>query len=424
MTLTEKTDILLEKGISRVARLIELDENKQKLTRARSAANAYKDAMNRVLETIIKLNEVNTNRNNAGNEVLEATLKISTTGMDQTAELSQNAVDSLSKGLKIVVIGLIFCVLAGIVLALIITRGVTDPVRKAVEVADIMAKGDMTQRVGIDYNNEIGKLAQSLDAMSESLENSFSEVALVSEQLTGAATELSDSSESLSLSAGEQAANLEEISSTMTEIEAQAKSNAENSSKVKQTLNSVREMGDTGIKEMENLKAAMQEIARASKSIFKIIDVIDDIASQTNLLALNATIEAASAGETGRGFAVVADEIKELANQSSEAAKEIAELIEDSMEKVEKGGDITNQTAEALKQIARGASEASDMAGEVAASANEQAQTIVQITQSLGQIDQVTQGNTVNAGETAAAAEELNAQAEQLQQILAGFKLS
>ncbi|MCP4346895.1 MAG: HAMP domain-containing protein [Desulfobacterales bacterium] len=320
--------------------------------------------------------------------------------------------------------GMIVTVILSVVLTLFFAGGIAGQLAKGVDFARSVADGDLTSKIDVNQKDEVGVLADAMKDMISMLRDVINNVKNASDNVAMGSHELSATSESLSMGAGRQAASLEEISSTMVEIEAQTKNNAENSSKVNRILNSVREMGDTGMKEMENMKTAMQEIVRASKAISKITDVIDDIASQTNLLALNATIEAASAGETGRGFAVVANEIKELASQSSKSAKEISELIEDSIGKIEKGGEITNQTAEALKQIAKGAFEASDMADEVAVSANEQAHIIVQITQALEQVDQVTQANSANAEETAAAAEELNAQAEQLQQILAEFKLN
>ncbi|MDM8535773.1 methyl-accepting chemotaxis protein [Desulfobacterales bacterium HSG17] len=313
--------------------------------------------------------------------------------------------------------------LISIFLGIIITRSITVPIARVVEVAGAMARGDMTQRLGMDQKDEGGQLSDSLDALAEALKKNLSEVSSISEQVTSAASELSSSSESLSQGAGEQAASLEEVSSTMIEIDAQTKSNAENSENVNKNVKALKEMAENGTKEMENLKTAMKEIDQSGKSIAKIIDVIDDIASQTNLLALNATIEAASAGEAGRGFAVVANEIKELAKQSAQAAKETAEFIENTIKKVETGGEITELTSEALKKIAKGSLEASAMVAEVAASANEQSESIIQVTQALEQVDQVTQANTANAEQTAASAEELNAQSEQLRQILKRFKL-
>ncbi|MCP4647842.1 MAG: methyl-accepting chemotaxis protein, partial [bacterium] len=157
--------------------------------------------------------------------------------------------------------------LISIILSVVINRSITLPIALVVDVSEAMAGGDMTRRLQMDQIDEGGKLSNSLDALADALENKLTEVSLVSEQLATAASQLSNSSDSLSKGAGEQAATLEEISSTMIEIEAQTKSNAENSSKMNQILINVKETGDTGMEEMENMKAAMQEIVKASKSI-------------------------------------------------------------------------------------------------------------------------------------------------------------
>ncbi|MDM8517245.1 methyl-accepting chemotaxis protein, partial [Desulfobacterales bacterium HSG16] len=317
--------------------------------------------------------------------------------------------------------------LLGIVLALFISGMVIKPLggepRLMAEITEKVAGGDLTHSFESN-NGDASGLFASMKSMTEQLRDIVADILVNADNITGASSELSSSSETLSQGASEQAASLEEISSSMVEIDAQAKSNAEKAYELNKNVDELKKMSDTGTMEMGNMKSAMKEIEDASKSISKIIDVIDDIASQTNLLALNATIEAASAGEAGRGFAVVANEIKELASQSASAAKETAELIESSIKKVETGGEITNQTGEALRQISRICTEGVEMTAEISAGAKEQAQAIIQISQALDQVDQVTQSNTANAEETASSAEELNAQSEQLRLILARFKLN
>ncbi len=400
------------------------EEHQKILEETETASGAYRNAMLRIVENMQVLDTLGKKRNETAAGLLAESSKILSAGMENTGKIARETVDSLSSALKIILIGLLFCLLFGIVLAFIITRSITGPIRMVMEMAEIMADGDMTRRLSIDYKNEIGQMAFSLNNMSDSLEKNFSEVADITKQLAEAADQLSDASQSLSQGASEQASSLEELSSTMVEIEAQTKSNAEYASRGNQSVSDLKKMAEKGTEQMKEMMTAMEEMDDAGKSISDIIDVIDDIASQTNLLALNATIEAASAGDAGRGFAVVANEIKELAVQSAAAARETAELIRNSIRKVEKGSEISVQTSEVFNRIAEGAIENARMMDEIAASTAEQSQSVFQVSEALEQIDQVTQTNTANAEETASAAEELRGQSGKLRQVISRFRLS
>ena len=337
---------------------------------------------------------------------------------------NQNAADTAQKAIVINYTVSLIVVVLSIIIAVFITRSITTPISKVIEVANIMSKGDMTKRLKMNQKDEGGKLADALDVMAEAMDTSLTQVYSITQELANASSELSDASESLSQGASEQASSLEEISSTMVEIDAQTRSSAENAANASKSALALKAMAENGMQEMDKMMTAMKEIDEAAKSIAKIMKVIDDIASQTNLLALNATIEAASAGDAGRGFAVVANEIKALANQSAKAAKETAELIEASIKKVERGTEITGQTSEALKKISLSSVQAAEMAEEIAASTNEQAQSIVQISQAVDQVDQVTQMNTANSEQTASSAMALSDQSVQLRDVLSKFKLS
>ncbi len=317
-----------------------------------------------------------------------------------------------------------FVLIVSLFLAIFITRGITVPISRVGDAARTMASGDMTRQLGLGRKDECGQLADSLDIMSESLREDLAEISAVADRIDNAASQLAEASESLSEGAAEQASSLEELASTMVEIDSQVKNNADYAERTSQSVKGLKETADAGLQEMKKMTQAMGEIDEAGKSIAKIIKVIDAIASQTNLLALNATIEAASAGDAGRGFAVVANEIKELANQSAKAAGETAELIESTIRKVEKGGEIANGTADALLRISEASVESARMTAEIAASTQEQAESIVQVTQGLEQVDQVTQMNTASAEETASSAQELATQSSGLRQILSKFKLS
>ncbi len=336
-------------------------------------------------------------------------------------------------------------------------RGLTDTSRKLsrlnenmVQIANAIAAGDLTfslqnsakndiTLLGSDNNadDEIGelhsafaemancqtKLRQAFYSMNKTLNQTLHHISQAAVQVSAGAGEVSAASQSLSQGATQQAASLEEISSSMTEVGSQTKTNAQNAAQATELANQAREAADQGTMQIQDMMKAMGDIQDSSKEIVKIVKVIDDIAFQTNLLALNAAVEAARAGRHGKGFAVVAEEVRNLAARSAKAARETADGIADSMEKIDHGTQVAAKTVEALSHIAQGVGKANDLVTEIAAACNEQAMAVSQVSIGLNQIDSVTQQNTANAEETASAAEELSSQATELQQRLLRFKL-
>ncbi len=343
-----------------------------------------------------------------------------------------------------------------------VSRTMTGPLKKALEMAGHIAKGDFSQRIGMQHRDETGLLAQQLDMIAQGLARhaSFAEniaqghlehnVELASdrdqlgkalqhmsdilnelvtrvqtsvEQINAGSQLVSDASQTLSHGATQSAASIEEISASMTQMASQTKMTAENANQAHSLSKGSSNAAARGDKLMEELVGAMEEIDRSGQDINKIIKVIDEIAFQTNLLALNAAVEAARAGQHGKGFAVVAEEVRNLAARSARAAKETAQLIEGSAEKTRNGSSIASRTAAALKGIVAGAAKVSGLVDEIAAAATEQAAGFDQVSRGLTQIEQVTQQNTGNAEESAAAATELASQSAQLKAFAGRFQV-
>jgi len=356
-----------------------------------------------------------------------------------------------------------FITVAGVILAFVlgwlIAQGVARPLERATRLA---ASGDLSTRLAIDSQDEIGDLARAFDAMTERLEKKTREAGTIAQgdltvsvhvagdgdqlghafqkmrsdlerlvrQLRAASTsvasgaqEISDASQSLSQGATEQAASLEEISSSVTEIGSQAKANADNAGQANQLVASARTAAEKGDKQMKSMVEAMRQITGSSNQIAKVIKVIDDIAFQTNLLALNAAVEAARAGKHGKGFAVVAEEVRSLAGRSAKAARETADMIESSSKNVESGLAVAQATSQSFDTIVADVVKTADLIGEIAAASNEQAQGLSQIATGLSQIDQVTQRNTASAEQTAAASAELSSSAGRVRDISRRFRL-
>lgn len=238
------------------------------------------------------------------------------------------------------------------------------------------------------------------------------------EQVASAATQISDSSQQLAEGAQEQAASVEEVTSSLAQTKATVDQNAENAREADMLSKDANESAKMGYDHIRELTTSMEEINDSSRKIANIIKTIDEIAFQTNLLALNAAVEAARAGEHGLGFAVVAEEVRNLAQRSAEAAKNTAEIIEQSIDQVKKGNDITTETNKAFEEILEKVKKTGDITGEIAMASKEQAVGVNQITEAMDQVDQVTQTMASNSEESAASSEEMSAQAIQMKSAI------
>jgi methyl-accepting chemotaxis protein len=239
-----------------------------------------------------------------------------------------------------------------------------------------------------------------------------------------AATEIAQGSGDLAQRTEEQASALEQTASSMEELNSAVQQSAANAGQANQLVSAARLQAEQGGEVVELAMSAMSAINTSSRQIADIISVIDESAFQTNLLALNAAVEAARAGEQGRGFAVVASEVRKLAGRSADAAKQIKTLINDSVVKVENGGQRVNQAGQMLQQIVSSVNKVSVIVAEMAAAAHEQASGIGQVNQAILQMDQVTQQNAALVEQTASASQAMNDQAQQLQQLMEFFTLA
>ncbi len=296
-----------------------------------------------------------------------------------------------------------------------------DGLEEKALLAESIANGDLTVEVG--QVGERDRLGQAFAKMVTNLGDLITQLQAAAQQIAAGSVQLADGSQTLSQGATESAASLEQISAFMTEMASQTNHSADNADQANGLSNEAMSAATNGSELMAEMVTAMGAINTSGQDIAKIIKVIDEIAFQTNLLTLNAAVEAARAGQHGKGFAVVAEEVRNLAARSAKAAKETADLIEDSVSKSRYGNEIVDKTASALQDIVSGTTKVSDLVAEIAAASKEQSEGISQVTEGLGQIDQVTQRSTASAEETAAASEELSSQADHLRQNLARFKV-
>jgi methyl-accepting chemotaxis protein len=292
-----------------------------------------------------------------------------------------------------------------------------------IKMLDSLAEGDLTRRITADYLGNFAILKDNANKTAERIGSTVADIKKAAHEVTNASAEISTSTTDLSQRTEEQAASLEETSASMEEIAATVKNNAENAQQANLAAGSAREVANRGGEVVAKAVEAMGQIESSSRKISDIIGVIDEIARQTNLLALNAAVEAARAGDAGRGFAVVATEVRSLAQRSSQAAKDIKDLITSSNNQVQGGVELVNKAGTALAEIVDSINKVAGIVADIASASAEQSTGIEQVNKALTQMDEVTQQNSALVEENAATAKTLDQQARGMSERVAFFQV-
>ncbi len=286
-----------------------------------------------------------------------------------------------------------------------------------------LSEGDLTVRLSEGFTEATRQIRDDFNAAVERLQRTIGAIVRATREVSGASSEISASTSDLSQRTEEQAANLEQTSAAMEEISSTARRNAQNAQNASRSASGACELAERSSQVVANTVEAMARIKDSSGKISDIIGLIDEIARQTNLLALNAAVEAARAGDAGRGFAVVASEVRNLAQRSSQAAKDIARLITNSNGHVQEGVDLVNESGGTLSGIVASIKEVAAIVGEIASASSEQSNGIEQINKALAQMDQITQQNSALVEQSAATAKMLEAQAAAMSEQAGTFRI-
>jgi methyl-accepting chemotaxis protein len=439
----------IEAKLDALEAITRLQVNLQQIAACRKAGQAYHKGMQDFLANWLAREDLNAKRNTAASEVLAAAEETAQTGMKDTAEAADHASTSLAISANVIIVGCIVCVGLALALGVVITRMITGPVAHLVSGLGQIAIGDLTARVKVDSEDEIGRLSSAANAMAEALEAKAQlalaigdgdlrhEVKLASDKdtlglalqkmvanlrdvvanvraaagnVSAGSEEMTATAQTLSAGSAEQAASVEEVSASMEQSTASIQQNSENA----------RQTEKIAVKAAQDAMDAGQSVGqtvKAMKDIAQKISIIEEIARQTDLLALNAAIEAARAGEHGKGFAVVASEVRKLAERSQTAAGEISKLSGSSVEIAESAGQMLDKLVPDIKKT-------SDLVKEIAAGSEEQNAGAAQINKAVQELDKVIQQNASASEEMASSSEELASQAEQLQSAIEFFKVT
>jgi len=404
-TLSEQLDIFAQPNINEVTRnvLSTLAQQRQALTRYVDATEKEKSESAGLTTTAERLNAVVS---------------------DTFAYQSQLSSEFIKQAEWRIAFAALICVVLSLLIAWRITRNITLPLKETLNAAQRIASGDLTTSLKTTRGDELGQLMQAVDAMNISLQNiitnvrdGVSSVARASAEIAAGNTDLSSRTEQQSAAVVQTAASMEELSSTV-------KQNAENAHHASQLATDASVNAGRGGEIIRDVIETMNNISQSSGKIGEIIHVINSISFQTNILALNAAVEAARAGEQGRGFAVVAGEVRNLAQRSSLAAKEIETLIRESLDRVHDGSEFVERAGTTMDDIVRSVSQVKDIMGEIAAASDEQNRGISQIATAMAEMDTTTQQNAALVEESSAAASSLESQADELEKTVAVFRLS
>jgi methyl-accepting chemotaxis protein len=352
---------------------------------------------------------------NAGDSLLKTQIEVA-------QQMRTEAEESYKRARAVIIAAIVIGIGLSAVLGSLIIRSILSALNAAVNIADRIASGELGNEVRVESRDELGRLLEALKRMDSKLVEIVSGVRGSADAVGAAARQLSHGNDDLSQRTQEQAAALEETASSMEQMTATVKQNADNARQANQLAVGAREQAERGGAVVQRAIAAVGEINNSSRKIADIISVIDEIAFQTNLLALNAAVEAARAGEQGRGFAVVATEVRNLAQRSASAAKEIKDLINDSVEKVKVGSELVDESGQTLSEIMESVKKVTDIVAEIAAASEEQSAGIEQVNNAVSQMDNVTQQNAALVEEASAASKSMEQQSNKLVQQISYFR--
>jgi methyl-accepting chemotaxis protein len=317
----------------------------------------------------------------------------------------------------------IFSLVLGSMIAWWLTRSISRPLKEAVLVAQNVSAGDLSSEINVRSTDEVGQLMQALKDMNGNLQSIVGDVRRGTNTIANASSEIAAGNRDLSARTEQQAGALQETASAMEQLTSTVKQNAENARQANQLAESASDVAIKGGTVVARVVDTMSSINASSRKVVDIIGVIDSIAFQTNILALNAAVEAARAGEQGRGFAVVAQEVRNLAQRSAAAAKEIKTLIGDSVERVDAGARLVDEAGATMDEILASVKRVTGIMAEISTASSEQTIGIEQINRTITQMDQVTQQNASLVEEAAAAAASMQNQTANLAGVVSVFKL-
>ncbi len=406
---TQKDFDLIEKKLESLKAVTRKDSNLKQIENIRAALNEYRKNMLELLANWTAVEELNNKRRVTGNELLAITKETAAAGMADTKKIAGSTISKLSFSSTVMVAGLLLAVALGILIALFITRAITRPLIKALDISNRLSEGDLTVKIDVDSQDETGQLLHAMKNMVAKIREIVGEVKRAGDNVASGSRELSSTAEAMAQGSTEQAASAEEVSSSMEQMGSNIQQSANNAMQTeKMAVKAAGDASDGG--------QAVTETVSAMKEIAGKISIIEEIARQTNLLALNAAIEAARAGEHGKGFAVVASEVRKLAERSQTAAAEISKLSTTSVGVAEKAGEMLLRIVPDIRKTA-------DLVQEISAACSEQNSGAEQINKALQQLDEVIQQNASAAEEMASTSEELLSQAEQLQNMISFFRI-
>jgi methyl-accepting chemotaxis protein len=357
-------------------------------------------------------------------KTLEKGMEELSDSIDARAKAMQAASESTSSNARTAILAaIVIAIGVQITAGWLIGASIVRPVRRAVEIAETVAAGDLSSSIAVSGSGEAAQLLGALKRMNESLAKVVGTVRTSSDSIATGSGEIAAGNHNLSQRTEQQASNLQQTAASMEELTATVRNNADTARQASELAGAASEAATRGGAAVAQVVGTMAEITDASRKISDIIGLIDGIAFQTNILALNAAVEAARAGEQGRGFSVVAAEVRTLAQRSATAAKEIKSLIQASAEKVEIGSRQAGDTGRTIEDVVTQVRRVTQLIGEISAATSEQTSGIGQVSDAVNQLDQVTQQNAALVEESAAAAESLKAQAGRLVDAVALFRL-